>query len=297
LDGAVGAASGLKQINVVGGNALITGQVKAAAYTLDTNTLNVAGAFAIPVAGVINTTIFSQTLYGKIVPVGAASIGNALQVNVTVTGPISNGTSFNIVDATSGTNGSTVTATDNSLRYLFSAAPTTNGLVRITTTQIPLAVLIAPVVNPAAPGAIPVVNPLLPLVVAPVIDALPVAPATAPLLTAITLLPNAAAIANALAQLGPGNTNLASPLMSYRVTQRFQDLWASHLQTVQEMCAQDGQANDRNRVRLEDDSTCQANDRRPHWWVAALGNLGEQGNVNGFEKGYFPSTNGRRATR
>ena len=80
LDGAVGAASGLKQINVVGGNALITGQVKAATYSLDTNTLNVAGAFAIPVAGVINTTIFSQTLYGKIVPVGAASIGNALQV-------------------------------------------------------------------------------------------------------------------------------------------------------------------------------------------------------------------------
>ena len=106
LDGAVGAASGLKQITVVGGNALITGQAKAGIYTLGTNTLNVAGAFAIPVAGVINTTIFSQTLYGKIVPVGAASIGNALQVNVTVTGPIGNGASFNIVDATSGTNGS-----------------------------------------------------------------------------------------------------------------------------------------------------------------------------------------------
>jgi outer membrane autotransporter protein len=227
------------------------------------------------VAGVINTTIFSQTLYGKIVPVGAASIGNALQVNVTVTGPISNGTSFNIVDATSGTNGSTVIATDNSLRYLFSAAPTANGLVRITTTQIPLAAVVAPVV----PG----VNPGVPVVIAPVIDALPVTSATASLLTAITLLPTAAAIADALAQLGPGSTNLASPLMSYRVTQRFQDLWASHLQRIQEMCGQDGQANDRDRVRLEDDSTCQPNDRRPHWWVAALGNLGEQGSVNGFE--------------
>jgi hypothetical protein len=113
LNGAVGAASGLKQINVVGGNALITGQANAAAYSLDTNTLNVAGAFKIPVAGTINTTIFSPSLYGKIVPVGAATIGNALQVNVTVTGPIPVGSIFNIVDATSGTNGSTVTATSN----------------------------------------------------------------------------------------------------------------------------------------------------------------------------------------
>ena len=61
----------------------------------------------------INTTIFSPSLYGKIVPVGAATIGNALQVNVTVTGPIPVGSIFNIVDATSGTSGSTVTATSN----------------------------------------------------------------------------------------------------------------------------------------------------------------------------------------
>ena len=144
FDGAVGAASGLKRINVVGGNALITGQVNAAAYTLGTNTLNVAGAFGIPVAGVINTTIFSPTLYGRIVPVGNATIGNALQINVTVTGPIANGTSFNIVDAASGTNGSTVTATDNSTRYLFAAGPTANGQVRITTTQVPLLTVVTP---------------------------------------------------------------------------------------------------------------------------------------------------------
>jgi len=139
LDGAVGAASGLK--NVVGGNALITGQAKAAAFTLGTNTLNVGGALAIPVGWTANTTIFSQAVYGKIVPVGAATIGNALQVNVTVTGPIATGRSFN-----SGTTGSTVTATDNSLPYAFSAPPTANGLVTVTTAQIPLANVVAPVV-------------------------------------------------------------------------------------------------------------------------------------------------------
>ena len=147
--------------------------------------------------------------------------------------------------------------------------------MRITTTQIPLALVVAPVVDPLAPGIIPVI--------APVIDALPVTVGTASVLTAITLLPDAASIANALAQLGPGTTNFNSPMMSYRVTQRFQDLWASHLQRTQEMCGQEGQANDRDRVRLEDDSTCEANDRRAHWWAAALGNLGEQRTVSGFE--------------
>lgn len=64
LDGAVGAASGLKQITVSGGDALITGEANAGIYSLGTNTLNVAGAFKIPVAGVINTTIFSDTVFG-----------------------------------------------------------------------------------------------------------------------------------------------------------------------------------------------------------------------------------------
>ena len=279
LDGAVGAASGLKQINVVGGNALITGQVKAENYTLGTNTLNVAGAFAIPVAGTINTTIFSQSLYGHIVPVGAATIGNALLVNVTVTGPIANGSSFNIVDATSGTNGSTVTATSNTTRYLFSAAPTANGIVKITATQVPLAVVVGPVGNPVAP------------IVAPVIDALPVTPATAPLLTAITLLPSAQQVASALAQLQPGAANLASPQTSYRATQQFQQVWASHMEEAEAACGENGtddQTSNRSALRPEDDTTCQPANTRPHFWGAAFGYSNSQSNANGYE-GYNSS--------
>ena len=278
LDGAVGAASGLRRINVVGGNALITGQANAASYSLDTNTLHVAGAFAIPVAGTINTTIFSPSVYGKIVPVGAATIGNALQVNVTVTGPIPVGSQFNIVDATSGTNGSTVTATSNTTRYLFSAAPTTNGLVQITATQIPLATVVAPVGSPTAP------------IVAPVIDAMPLTPATAPLLTAITLLPDAAAVADALAQLQPGAASLAASQASYRVTQQFQGLWAAHMETIQP-CGQSDQPDERNQTRSDNTPLCQSDKRDPQLWGATFGLAGTQRGDNGYE-GYTDNSYG-----
>ncbi|MFC5435023.1 autotransporter domain-containing protein [Rhodanobacter umsongensis] len=279
LDGAVGAASGLRQINVVGGNALITGQANAAAYTLNTNTLNVAGAFAIPVAGTINTTIFSPTVYGKIVPVGAATIGNALQVNVTVTGPIPVGSQFNIVDATSGTSGSTVTATSNTTRYLFSAAPTTNGLVQITATQIPLAIVVAPIGSPTAP------------IIAPVIDALPLTPATSPLLTAITLLPDAPAVADALAQLQPSAASLALPQANYRATQQFQGLWESHMQSIQLPCSSSDQPDDQNRQRRNDAAGCTSDKRGPQVWGAAFGFAGTQRGNLGYE-GYTDNSYG-----
>ena len=309
LDGAVGAASGLKAVNVTGGNALITGQVKAATYTLGTNTLNVAGAFAIPVAGVINTTIFSPSAYGKIVPIGAATIGNALQINVVVTGPIANGTNFNIIDATSGTSGSTVIATDNSARYRFSAAPSVAGRVTITTTQIPLIDVVTPVITPPVtppvvtppvtppgttppvtppvtppaitPPVTPPVNPIIPIVIAPVIDALPVTPVTNPVLTAISLLPTAAAVADALAQLGPGTTNFSAPLVSYSATQRLQDVWASHLEQEQGLCGPDNR--DRKKMAGVDDLSCGPADLGPHLWVAAFGYFGQQNSVGGFE--------------
>ena len=286
LDGAVGAASGLKAINVAGGNALITGQANAQTFNLATNTLNVAGALNIPVGGTINTTIFSLSDYGKIVPVGAATVGTGLHVNVVVTGPIANGSSFNIVDATSGSSGGTVTATSNTTRYAFSAAPVTNGLVKITTTQIPLAVVVAPVVGSGAP----VGNPVTVVVVAPVIDALPVTPTTTPLLTAITLLPNAPAVAGALAQLAPGAAALNAPQVSYRITQQFQAMWASHLEAM-EACDSSGQANDRRVPRLEDASVCQQPDMRSHLWLTAFGDVARQADEGGFE-GYRARTEG-----
>lgn len=279
VDGAVGAASGLKVIEVVGGDALITGQVNAAEYTLGTNILNVGGAFAIPVAGVINTTLFSTSDYGQVVPVGFATIGNALQVNVVVTGPIANGSSFNIVDAASGTDGSTVTATDNSLRYLFAALPTAGGLVQITATQVPLAVVVDPVADPVAP------------IIGPIVDALPVTPETEPVLTAITLLPTAEAVAAALAQLAPGASNFGAPLTSFGVTQHFQSLLSSRLDRVLPTCSEVGEYDKLNIIRYEDGTVCHPDGRHAHWWMTATGFFADQGNVDGFE-GYDSRTLG-----
>lgn len=290
LDGAVGAASGLKRINLVGGNALITGQANAYSFSLGTNTLNVGGALAIPVAGTINTTIFSPLVFGRIVPVGAATIGNNLHVVVTVTGPILNGTSFNIVDASSGTTGSTVLVSSNTTRYAFSAEPTVAGRVRITTTQIPLAVVVTPVVSPGSPGTTPIVNPIAPIVIAPVIDAMLVTPTTTPLLTAITLLPDAQSVAAALAQLSPGTAGLSSPFVSYRATQQVQSLLASHLQALQ-TCGTDSAPNDVRRARLEDGSACQPGDLHARWWGTALGEVATQDDSGGFE-GYEAKTTG-----
>ena len=315
LDGAVGAASGLKNIAVVGGNALITGAANSTSFTLGTNTLNVAGALIIPTAGVINTTIFSPSLYGNITPVGAATIGTALQVNVNVTGLIANGSSYNIVNATSGTSGSTVIATDNSARYQFSAAPTTNGLVQIVTTQIPLPVVIAPPPappppappppapppSPPAPPVVPVVvvppvvapiivaiaaPPVVPVVVNPVaisvasiVDTLPITTTTTPLLTAITLLPTPVEVASALSLLGVSTTTLASPQMNYNADQRFQQLLTSHLDAIEKPCTSD----DQKKFQLEYTKGCQSSNMRSHVWGSVFGYTGAQGNSNGFE--------------
>ena len=265
LDGAVGAASGLKQVTVAGGNALITGQVNSGIYTLGTNTLNVAGAFAIPVAGTIHTTIFSALDYGQIVPVGAATIGTGMVVNVTVTGPIANGTIFNIVDATSGTNGSVVNVTSNTASYAFTAAPTTAGLVQITTIQIPLDVVVLPVDDPVAP------------IIAPIIEVLP----PDPIVTAIEMLPTPEAVAAALAQLVPDASQLHSPLEVFRTTQRFQSILFSHLE-----CGDESQPDDRKRPRRDrEDETglCQPDDMRAHFWATEVGYFGEQDDQVGHE--------------
>ena len=253
VDGAVGAASGLKQITVAGGNALITGQVNSGIYTLGTNTLNVAVAFAIPTAGILNTTIFSALDYGQVVPVGAASIGATVQVNVTVTGLIAVGNNFDIVAATSGTDGSVVNVTSNTANYAFSANPTTNGLVRITVTAVPL-VVVPPDVIP--PDVIPVIDDLPP-------EEIPAA----------------------IAQLAPGTTSLNSPLEGFRATQRFANGLLAQLDC-------DEERNEERRIARRDNAAiCQSDDRRARFWATAAGFFGDQDNA-GMLEGYDFDTYG-----
>ncbi|MBE3143379.1 MAG: hypothetical protein IMZ61_05570, partial [Planctomycetes bacterium] len=178
--GAVGGAVGLRAINVVGGDntagvsASITGAVDTYSLSLGTNTLNITGALTLHDAGVIDTTLASPTVYGKIIPTGFATIGATLGVDVTVpsTAYIPVGTLFNIVDATSGTDGSVVTVTvqdpTNPL-YKFSADPltgTTVGKVTIKTDTIPMMVPIAPPPGVVLPPVAPIAAPVVPVLIA-----------------------------------------------------------------------------------------------------------------------------------
>jgi len=86
--GQVGAgAAKLKSINVIGGSntagvsAHITGAVFTNAFSLLTNTLNINGAMTLANNVAINTTLASASVYGHIVPTGAANYASALKVN------------------------------------------------------------------------------------------------------------------------------------------------------------------------------------------------------------------------
>jgi outer membrane autotransporter protein len=174
-------------------------------------------------------------------------------VNVNVTGALANNSIFNIVDAASGTTGSTVIVTDDSLLYDFLADPTTAGLVQIRVSAV----------NPII-GALPIISPVLPILAG---------------------LPSAQAVAIAAAQLNPGTSNLYAPQESFRATQRFQQLWASHLERTQSACGQGGTIiRENNKKRPpEDTAGCNPDDKHSSVWLAAFGALGEQDNNDGFE--------------
>ena len=254
-----GAVTGIHAIKVVGGDntagvsATITGAVDAYSFSLLTNTLNIDGALTLHDGSIINTTLASPSIYGHIVPTGAANLGATLDVDVTVpsTAYIPVGTLFNIVDATSGTDGSVVTVEvqdpTNPL-YLFSAVPlagTTNGLVQITTDQIPMQVSSNPVV--------------------PVLAALPVTVDLTDILGPLNALTDPAAIDDAVAQLAPSTPSLAAPLVTFQGIRRFQNLWLSRL----DMCSQVSEPNENN-------SNCRDNEPRSGWWLKGFGYYGEQ---------------------
>ncbi len=311
LDGAVGGATGLKAINVVGGSNLvgvdasITGAVDAYSFSLGTNTLNIGGALTIASStpfGVINTTLASPTLYGNIRPVGATNLGASLLVNVTIpsTAFIPVGTQFNIIQtqtgtAQSGTTGTKVTV-QNPLNplYAFAAVPTAagavdvNGLAALQATAPPLAATATadiPLIAIKA-TAIPLLVPLKPPPGAALPPTLPIAATVAPVLLAIApttdlvsvLAPiNAFAdpvpVVNAVAQLGPSAPDLVAPLVTFQVSREFQGLWLSRLDNL--LCGQVNQDDKKS-------SACRENDRRSGWWLNGFGHYGTQDTMEAF---------------
>ena len=92
LNGAVGGATGLKAINIVGGNntagisSTIMGAANTYSISLLTNTLNIGGALTIAPNGVINTTVASALVYGNVITTGSVTIGTGTVINETLEG-------------------------------------------------------------------------------------------------------------------------------------------------------------------------------------------------------------------
>ena len=241
----------------------------------------------------INTTLASPTVYGNISPVGATNIGPTLRVNVTVpsTAFIPVGTNFNVIQTRtgtlqSGTNGSVIVVTiqdpTNPL-YTFlpvPAAGTIAGLVTIRVTGIPLLVpLTPPVGSRSSPPTLPVAASIVPVLIA--LAPTPTSP-TSPvldILTPIGALSDPAAVVNAVAQLAPASSDLAAPLVTFYVTQQFQDLVLSRLDNV--LCGEVSQP-------VENPPACKGNDGRGGMWLKAFGYAGDQGSDGGFA-GYTSS--------
>lgn len=271
--GAIGGASGLKQVNVVGGNASVIGAVQALGFNLGANTLAINGALTTNAAGTISTTFASDAVFGKIVATGDSAIdGGGVTVITTVTGALTDGTTYRIVSSPSGTDNAPVSVINNSPRYTFSGLPTTLGNVDIQLTGIaPLSTLVT------TPGA---------LAVAPILDVnAPVGSDFRTIQDAIATLPTSGAIDNALAQLAPGNTNLAAPWVAAQTTRLFEDLWMAQVDQIQTACCD---ANcEPNKPNVPADlNACKDAEQKGKWWAKGFGSQGEQDNVanmNGYD--------------
>lgn len=274
VNGAIGGANGLKQINVVGGNAFVLGgAVQAQQFNLGINTLSIDGVLTTNAAGVISTTLASDAVFGRIL-VGGDSLINAGGITVipTVTGALTNGTTYNIVSAASGTPDALVSVINNNPRYIFSGLPTALGNVNIQLTGVaPLATLVT------APGA---------LAVAPVLDInAPIGTDIRVIQDAIAVLPSAAAINNALTQLAPGNTNVAAPWIAGQATSMFEDQLMARMDEVQAYCCDT--ACDPNKPRTEQKThECADNKQHNNLWGKAIGKVGNQdgrNSMSGYE--------------
>jgi len=274
--GAVGGANGLRMINVVGGNTSINGAVQSLGFNLGANTLNITGALTTNAGASISTTLVSNLAFGQIIPTGASNINaGGITVVPTVTGALTTGTTFRIVNAGVGTAGAPVTVINNNPRYLFSGLPTVTGNVSILLTAAPLATLVT------APGAI-AVGPVLDINAAPGSDLLAVQ-------NAIAVLPNTAAINNALAQLAPGTVNLAAPGVAGQTARNFDDMWMARVDEIQDLCCNTCEPNKPEPALIS--RKCKVQEQRGNWWAKAFDNQGRQRDIDGMN-GYQTKTTG-----
>jgi hypothetical protein len=275
VTGAIGGASGLKQINVVGGNATVTGAVQTQGFNLGTNTLTISGALTTNVGGTISTSIFSNSIFGNILPSGASNISaTGITVIPTVTGVLTPGTNFRIVNGLVGTVAAPVNVINTNPLYTFVGVPTTTGDVNIRAVLAPS--LASPTANAAATSIFGVT-----------------ALAGSDFLAAqnvIIGLGNAGAINSALSQLAPSSPNLAAPWVAGQATRLFEDIWSARIDDIQDVCCD--AACDTNKPSATNKThRCKSDEIYGTWWAKGFGSRGTQddvSNLNGFDtKGHF----------
>lgn len=271
--GAIGAGSAaIKQLNVVGGNASITGAVFVRAIDLGANTLTIDGALTTSAGGSIATTFISDTGYGNI-QMGAHAYnitGGAITITPVVTGVLTlGGSPYRIVNAPGGAITANVPITINNTnpRYTFSAGSTNISYLDISLVSI------TPLVNiVTTPNA---------LKVAPILEV------TAPVNTdlrvvqdAIAALPNATSINNALHQLAPAHTNIEAPWVAAQATQLMADTWMSRLDEIQKLCCDKACDASGKKPMPSKTRDCKTNDQQSNFWLKGLGKYGSQGDTN-----------------
>lgn len=263
--GAIGGASGIKQINVIGGNASITGAVQTLGINLGANTLSITGQLTTNAGGTISTTLASDSVYGKVITDNSQVNAAGITVTPTVTGVLTKGTNFKIISAPAGTIAAPVFVVNNNPRYQFSGVPTTTGDVNLLLTATPLAAF---AVNSGAVS----VSPILDTNAAGGTDLLAVQ-------NAIAILADAKSINNALAQLAPGTANLAAPLAAAQTAQIFEDLWMARMDQIQNVCSTDFRPVETSLQK------CRRPDQQGSWWGKGFASAGSQDNL-GNTTGY-----------
>lgn len=272
INGAIGGANGLKQINVSGGNASITGAVQAQGFNLGANTLAITGALTTNANGTIATSLAGNTVYGNIQPSGASNINAAgITVIPTVTGVLTAGTTFRIVGGQAGTNGATVTVLNTNPLYTFSSVPTTTGDVLITVESVSLGAPVADVVAGALLGS-----------------PAPAGSDAQVVQGAVLALPSAAAVTDALAQLAPSSTNLAAPWVAGQATRLMEDLLQARVDEIQNTCCDTSCGTDEPQQEVR---KCKGDEQQSNWWAKTFGNSGSQGDVDN-SYGYDTKTYG-----
>ncbi|PPC94606.1 MAG: hypothetical protein CTY33_03370 [Methylotenera sp.] len=263
VDGAIGGANGLKQINVAGGNADIIGAVQTRQFSLGINRLDIDGALTTNFGGVINTTFASDATFGRIVLTGNSAIdAGGITVIPTVTGALTSGQVYRIVTAPSGTNAAPVSVVNNNPRYTFSGDPTILGNVDIRLVSV---------------------TPFAAIVNTPAAAALEGAPVEVQ--NALAILSNdPQAFINSLSQFNPGNTSLAAPWVAGQATRMLEDQVMARFDEVQNQCCNNScsPSQYRNDPKL---NTCDDQNQNRGWGkvMGSIGDQGDRGNVSGYD--------------